>query len=287
MTNSKLQNVISKIQAEPKAITIVVGNQKGGVGKTTNTYLIGYTLAKMGLNVLVADLDPQANATKVLWLTKNREAKELETIDKTLMFGVQEGNLTNLPVKIMDNLSLLPSYIDFQGFTKYVYTHTNGDGYQESHILQPLFEPLKSDYDIILVDTPPFSKEVTDNAIMFSDYALISLQTQDDSLTGAEEYVNTLVTLNEKFNVNLEIIGVLPVLSDSRSGVDQTVLNAAQTEFGDENVFKTVVPQMARVKRFSLNGITDRDRFDHRVTDLYQKVTDEVLERLALLRGIK
>ncbi|WP_125583084.1 ParA family protein [Lacticaseibacillus suibinensis] len=283
--DKEIRRVVENIKAAPEAVTIVIGNQKGGVGKTTNTYLIAYTLAKMGLKTLVADLDPQANATKTLVLTRSRESENVESIDKTLMLGVQEKDLSQLPVKILENLYLLPSYIDFQDFTKYLYRHANTD-FEETHFLKPLFDPLKPDYDIILLDVPPFSIEVTNNAVMFSDYAIISLQTHDDSLSGAEEFVKTLQRLNDKYDVGLEVIGVLPMLHDARSGVDQTIIATAKEEFGEDNVFSTIVPQMARIKRFPINGITDKDRYDRRVLDLYQKVTDEMLTRLGMLREV-
>ncbi|MDT3393331.1 MAG: ParA family protein [Bacillota bacterium] len=269
------------MQSRDEALTIVIGNQKGGVGKTTNTYLIAYTLAKMGIHTLVADLDPQANATKTLMLTKSQQEDTVYSIKKTLMVGVQEKDLTDLPVKIMDNLDLIPSYIDFQDFTKYLYQNTNNE-YEETHLLEPLFNPLKKKYDVILLDVPPFSIEITRNAVIFSDFALISLQTHDDSLSGAEEYVNTFSKLQQEYQLDIEVIGILPMLHDARNGVDQTIIQSAKDEFGEENVFTNIVTQMARIKRFPINGITDKDRFDKRVLDKYQQVTDELLSRIGL-----
>ncbi|MHA6973949.1 ParA family protein [Levilactobacillus brevis] len=274
-------DVVKAIQSRDEALTIVVGNQKGGVGKTTNSYLIAYTLAKMGIHTLVADLDPQANATKTLMLTKSQHEDTVYSIKKTLMVGVQEKDLTDLPVSIMDNLDLIPSYIDFQDFTKYLYQNTNNE-YEETHMLEPLFQPLKKKYDVILLDVPPFSIEITRNAVIFSDFALISLQTHDDSLSGAEEYVNTLSKLQQKYKLDIEVIGILPMLHDARNGVDQTIIQSAKDEFGEENVFTNIVTQMARIKRFPINGITDKDRFDRRVLDKYQQVTDELLSRIGL-----
>lgn len=276
-----IPDVVKAIQSRDEALTIVIGNQKGGVGKTTNTYLIAYTLAKMGIHTLVADLDPQANATKTLMLTKSQQEDTVYSIKKTLMVGVQEKDLTDLPVKIMDNLDLIPSYIDFQDFTKYLYQNTNNE-YEETHLLEPLFNPLKKKYDVILLDVPPFSIEITRNAVIFSDFALISLQTHDDSLSGAEEYVNTLSKLQQEYQLDIEVIGILPMLHDARNGVDQTIIQSAKDEFGEENVFTNIVTQMARIKRFPLNGITDKDRFDKRVLDKYQQVTDELLSRIGL-----
>ncbi|MBU7555921.1 ParA family protein [Pediococcus ethanolidurans] len=276
-----IPDVVKAIQSRDEALTIVIGNQKGGVGKTTNTYLIAYTLAKMGIHTLVADLDPQANATKTLMLTKSQQEDTVYSIKKTLMVGVQEKDLTDLPVKIMDNLDLIPSYIDFQDFTKYLYQNTNNE-YEETHLLEPLFNPLKKKYDVILLDVPPFSIEITRNAVIFSDFALISLQTHDDSLSGAEEYVNTLSKLQQEYQLDIEVIGILPMLHDARNGVDQTIIQSAKDEFGKENVFTNIVTQMARIKRFPINGITDKDRFDKRVLDKYQQVTDELLSRIGL-----
>lgn len=276
-----IPDVVKAIQSRDEALTIVIGNQKGGVGKTTNTYLIAYTLAKMGIHTLVADLDPQANATKTLMLTKSQQEDAVYSIKKTLMVGVQEKDLTDLPVKIMDNLDLIPSYIDFQDFTKYLYQNTNNE-YEETHLLEPLFNPLKKKYDVIMLDVPPFSIEITRNAVIFSDFALISLQTHDDSLSGAEEYVNTLSKLQQEYQLDIEVIGILPMLHDARNGVDQTIIQSAKDEFGEENVFTNIVTQMARIKRFPINGITDKDRFDKRVLDKYQQVTDELLSRIGL-----
>jgi cellulose biosynthesis protein BcsQ len=235
----------------------------------------------MGIHTLVADLDPQANATKTLMLTKSQQEDTVYSIKKTLMVGVQEKDLTDLPVKIMDNLDLIPSYIDFQDFTKYLYQNTN-NAYEETHLLEPLFNPLKKKYDVILLDVPPFSIEITRNAVIFSDFALISLQTHDDSLSGAEEYVNTLSKLQQEYQLDIEVIGILPMLHDARNGVDQTIIQSAKDEFGEENVFTNIVTQMARIKRFPINGITDKDRFDKRVLDKYQQVTDELLSRIGL-----
>lgn len=277
----EIPDILRSIKSRDEALTIVVGNQKGGVGKTTNSYLIAYTLAKMGVHTLVADLDPQANATKTLMLTKSQHEDTVYSIKKTLMVGVQEKDLTDLPISIMDNLDLIPSYIDFQDFTKYLYQNTSNE-YEETHMLEPLFKPLKKKYDVILLDVPPFSIEITRNAVIFSDFALISLQTHDDSLSGAEEYVNTLSKLQQQYQLNIEVIGILPMLHDARNGVDQTIIQSAKDEFGEENVFTNIVTQMARIKRFPINGITDKDRFDKRVLDKYQKVTDELLSRIGL-----
>ncbi|EAC9457647.1 ParA family protein, partial [Listeria monocytogenes] len=259
---------------------ITVGNYKGGAGKTTNVVLLAYKLAKKGLKVCVLDLDPQSNATKSLLLTKSSLYQdEVVTIEKTLMTGISEKNLDGLEVKIMDNLYLLPSYIDFEDFPKYLYKNTSNQR-EEDYYLKNIFTPLQGKYDIVLIDVPPMSKAVTRNAVICSDYVLISLQTHERSLSGAESYVEELNKLHNEYDLDLEVVGVLPVIHKNNGSVDQYVMEVAKETFGEDNLFENVVPQMERIKRFDVNGITDKDRHDQKVLNLYDKVSDELLDRI-------
>lgn len=195
-----------------QAITLTVGNFKGGVGKTTNSILIAYTLAQKGIKTLVIDLDPQANATKTLTLTKlNQDEDGILTFEKTLMRGIADNKIDDLPIKIIDNLFLMPSNIDFEEFAKFLYQNTDNQT-DEDFYFSKLLDPIKESFDIIIIDVPPMSKEITRNAVTSSDYVLISLQTQEHSLTGAENYIEELNKLNEKYDLNLTVVGLLPVL---------------------------------------------------------------------------
>lgn len=270
---------IQQLKDRDEAVTITIGNQKGGVGKTTNGTMICYTLAKLGVKSLVIDLDPQANATKSLLLTKANHSDEIFTVDKTIMAGVQDDNLTDLPVNIMPNLDLLPSYSDFKGFTKFLYRNTQTD-YEVDHYLEHLIKPLKKDYDVVFIDIPPFSIETTNNAVILSDYVLISLQTQERSMTGAEDFLKTLSAVIEKYDLKTDILGIMEVLQKKQGSVDRYIMEQAQKEFGRENIFETVIPQMERLKRFDVNGIEEIDFFDKQVIGLYNRLTQEFLKRL-------
>lgn len=269
---------------DDKATTITIGNYKGGAGKTTNATLISYTLSKLGIKTLVIDLDPQSNATKELMLTRYINYPDLDTtINTTLMAGIEAGSLENLPVEIQPNLDLIPSFIDFEGFAKHLYKNTSNDK-EEDFFLYNLIEPLKAYYELIIMDVPPMSIEVTKNAVTSSDYVLISLQTQEYSLTGAESYVEELGKLTAKYSLDLDVVGILPVLMKNNGKVDEYILNSAIEIFGKENIFSTYIPQMERIKRFAVNGITDLDRHDKKVLSIYEGVTHELLERLAQFR---
>lgn len=263
-----------------QAITLTVGNFKGGVGKTTNSILIAYTLAQKGIKTLVIDLDPQANATKTLTLTKlNQDEDGILTFEKTLMRGIADNKIDDLPIKIIDNLFLMPSNIDFEEFAKFLYQNTDNQT-DEDFYFSKLLDPIKESFDIIIIDVPPMSKEITRNAVTSSDYVLISLQTQEHSLTGAENYIEELNKLNEKYDLNLTVVGLLPVLLKNTGTVDEYIIENAKEIFGESNIFSTIVPQMERIKRFDINGITNHDRHDSKVLQKYNEVTDELITRL-------
>lgn len=263
-----------------QAITLTVGNFKGGVGKTTNSILIAYTLAQKGIKTLVIDLDPQANATKTLTLTKlNQDEDGILTFEKTLMRGIADNKIDDLPIKIIDNLFLMPSNIDFEEFAKFLYQNTDNQT-DEDFYFSKLLDPIKESFDIIIIDVPPMSKEITRNAVTSSDYVLISLQTQEHSLTGAENYIEELNKLNEKYDLNLTVVGLLPVLLKNTGTVDEYIIENAKEIFGESNIFSTIVPQMERIKRFDINGITNHDRHDLKVLQKYIEVTDELITRL-------
>lgn len=277
-TFAELKDVIEK---RGKGITVVIGNQKGGVGKTANATIMSYILAKHGIKTLVVDLDPQANASETLvhTMSRNSEDGKIPAIKKTILLGISEGDLTDLPVKIMDNLYLLPSYIDFEGFTEYLYEHTNNE-YERNHFLKPLLDPLKEDYDVIILDMPPLMREIRDNAVVLSDYVLIVLQTQEHALVGAKRYIKKLIELRHKYDLPVDLLGVIGVLNNRRGRVDKIVLDEAKRDIGEDLVFETVVPNMERIKRFPIQGVGEDDRFDTQVLDVYRKITTEFAKRL-------
>ena len=101
--------------------TLLFGNMKGGVGKTTNSVMVAYQLAQLGYKTLVCDLDPQANATQLLRRTYSlqHDGEDLK-IDKTMMVALNEENISAAIVEIMDNLYLLPSSEDFKNYPDFL-----------------------------------------------------------------------------------------------------------------------------------------------------------------------
>ncbi|MBS9338013.1 ParA family protein [Fructobacillus parabroussonetiae] len=267
---------------------ITFGNFKGGTGKTTNSVLISYHLARKGYKTLLVDLDPQANATSLLLKTAQNENNEAISFPKTLMTAISEDDLSSIVTPILSNLFLLPGFADFTSYPLFLekkFPHTQKD---RIFFLKELIGPLESKYDFIIFDVPPTLSTYTDSSIVASDYIVIVLQTQERSLVGAEAFIQYAQELYDTYSskVNFDITGILPVLLKNTSPVDQTILEQSKQKFGSENLFENVVRNMERVKRYDLIGITNpddthkRDMHDLRLHNLYSTITDELLEKI-------
>ena len=163
----------------------VVGNFKGGVGKTKAVTMLAYEAATQFKDrTLVIDLDPQGNATRVLAKTGN-----IENIDKSITAGFRVGNLENEVISIMPKLDLILANTSFRNLTKVLFEKFPEDEISQISYLKELIKPLKGKYDRIYIDVPPTISDYSDNAMMAADYCIIVLQTQELSLDGAQTYI--------------------------------------------------------------------------------------------------
>lgn len=270
---------------------IVFGNFKGGVGKTTNSVMFSYELAKEGYKVLLCDLDPQANSTQLLNRTYRRQHGEPLDIDKTMMVAIQENDLEPSVVEIMDNLFLLPSNKDFVDYPDYLELTFPPDvpDYKETRIahFSNLLSEIEDQYDLIIIDCPPTISIYTNSAIYSSDLIVVVLQTQQRSLDGALAFWEYAQTFYNKYeNVDFGIAGILPVLMKNDSGVDNQIIKDSIEIFGTKNVFTNIVKHRDRLKRYDREGIADPDitdtwdYHDKRIHELYSAIANEFIERI-------
>ena len=284
---------------------ITTGNFKGGVGKTTNAVMLSYTLAKQGKKVLLVDLDPQANATDLLLATMAEvfQSVSLEqeadgsvvayfkdtgekVFKKTLFYSIENKDLSQSLIPVTKNFDMLPSNKDLQQYEGLLYREFDTD-YEQDHYFSSLLEPLKAKYDYVLLDVPPQLNKYTDSALVASDFVIVVLQTQERALKGAEKFVEHLLQIQDDYKLQVDLLGILPVLLQNGADLDLDVLGDAAERFGSGNLFKTQVKQMARLKRFDRTGITDnpRDINDRRVHALYSTLVSELEQRERLLGG--
>lgn len=285
--------------------TILYGNMKGGVGKTTNSVMTAYQLARKGYKTLVCDLDPQANATQLLRRTYNLQNDKDLAIEKTMMVALTEENIGSAIVNIMDNLYLLPSSEDFKSYPDFLEMKYmpdkeeiqagNGNTLQSemarikeqriSYFAKQLAK-VRDDYDFVVINVPPTLSVFTDSAIYVTDYVIIVLQTQQRSLDGAETFFEYLQQMyNDHAAIDFDILGVLAVLLKNNAGLDSQILQDAETDFGKDMIFKQIIRHMERLKRYDRTGIAEKgltpyDMHDTRLHYIYQQLTNEIVTRL-------
>lgn len=284
---------------------ILYGNMKGGVGKTTNSVMTAYQLAKLGYKTLVCDLDPQANATQLLRRTYGLQQGTDLQIGKTMMVSLTEENIKPAIVNIMDNLYLLPSSEDFKNYPDFLEMKfmldkekiESGDSttlqsemgkVKEQRIayFSQQLAKVRDDYDFIIIDVPPTLSVFTDSAIYATDYVIIVLQTQQRSLDGAETFFEYLQQMyNDYANIDFDILGVLAVLLKNNVGLDNQILQDAEADFGKDMLFNQIIRHMERLKRYDRTGIAEKgltkyDMHDTRLHYIYNKLTKEIVARL-------
>jgi chromosome partitioning protein len=205
------------------AYIISLLNHKGGVGKTTSAINIGAGLVELGKSVLLIDLDPQANLTLSLGIPR-----QANTIYEAI-----RGESDLHPVTIKEGLDVVTSVLDLSGAEMELINEAGRE-----FILRELFDPLREQYDFIIIDCPPSLGLLTLNALTSSDYVFIPLQTEFLAMQGLAKIKQVIQKVKLRLNKKLRIGGVIATMYDSRKILNRDVVQTIKKYFGDM-VFET------------------------------------------------
>lgn len=260
---------------------ITFGNFKGGTGKTTNAVLTGLALARANKRTLLIDFDPQANATDIYFKTAANLGNEDLKFRQTLLSAIEDNNVENAILNLDNNINFIPSSADFSLYTRHLEKQFKDNYLDRVTYFSKLMKNFEDKYDYILFDLPPTISLISDSALYASDWVLIILQTQEHSLQGAESFLKYIQeqVIDQYQAPNLNLLGILPVLLKNGAPVDQSTLEIAIDEFGQENMFHTLIRSMERIKRYSIRGIYNKDQYDKKIIRLYDEVANEIIER--------
>ncbi|MDR0769344.1 MAG: AAA family ATPase [Dysgonamonadaceae bacterium] len=209
---------------------IALANQKGGVGKTTTTINLGASLATMNKKVLIADADPQANASSGLGVN----IKELKkSIYECIIENVapEEAILSTETA----NLDIIPSHIDLVGAEIEMLNLKNRE-----KVLKRLLNKIKDKYDYILIDCSPSLGLIVVNALTAADSVIIPVQCEYFALEGISKLLNTIKIIKSKLNPTLEIEGFLMTMYDTRLRLANQIYDEVKKHFG-KMVFNTII----------------------------------------------
>ena len=197
---------------------ITLSNHKGGVGKTTSTINIGAALHRQHKRVLLVDLDPQANLTQSL---------RIQVADPTqTIYGALRGITPLQPVTVSDGFDVIPSTLDLSGAEIELSSEAGRE-----FILKELLDPIRPNYDFLLIDSPPSLGLLTLNALAASDQVLIPLQAEYLATQGLSKLLEVVEKIQKRLNKNLTIGGVFITQYDARKVLNRNVVEAVNAHF--------------------------------------------------------
>ena len=249
--------------------TIVIANQKGGVGKTTTAINLSASLADLGKKILVIDTDPQGNTSSGLGVEKNEVENtvyELLIGETTIEECIQKEVFENLDI-ISSNINLAAAEIELTGFE------------EKEFILKKAVDQVRADYDFIIIDCPPSLNTLTINAMCAADTVLVPIQCEYYALEGLSQLMNTVELVRDRLNPNLEIEGVVFTMYDARTNLSLQVVENVKANL-DQKIYKTIIPRNVRLAEAPSYGMPIT-KYDARSTgaESSRLLAEEVINR--------
>ena len=228
--------------------TVVIANQKGGVGKTTTAINLAVALAESDSKILLLDLDPQGNATS--GLTPQTELSKVKASNATIYEALLNARpISEVTRKVRDRVFVAPSGPDLVGAEIELATVAGRE-----RRLSQILKPVGQDYDFILIDTPPSLGLLTLNGLVAADSVLVPMQCEYYALEGLSALLGTIGRVRKELNPRLKIEGVVLTMFDTRNRLSQEIAREVEKHLPAE-IFQAVIPRNVRVSESPSHGL--------------------------------
>jgi chromosome partitioning protein len=235
------------------ATVLAIANQKGGVGKTTTAVNLAVGLAELGRELLLVDLDPQANATSGLVPDVRVRNSWVEAGVTTYEAIIGQTALPQIVTAVSRSLFLAPAGPNLVGAEIELVTLAE----REKRLASAL-APVRQQYDYIIIDTPPSLGLLTLNALVAANAVIIPIQCEYYALEGLSSLLATIRRVRGSLNPQLEVGGILLTMFDSRNRLSHDVAREIREHFG-EQVFRSVIPRNVRISESPSHGLSVLD----------------------------
>lgn len=257
-----------------KGKIVVVANQKGGVAKTTTVRNLSHSLAELGKRVLAVDFDPQFNLTTCFGIVNPNELEHTTATLMTSMLNDDEIPMKKEYIYSIGKIDLIPSSIQLSVVDANLRLEMGSE-----RLLSNLLEPLRDDYDYIIVDTNPSLGTLTISALTAADEVIIPVDTELVAVMGLQELIKIILKIKRRLNPRIQFGGILLTMCDKRTNLYKEISEQVETAYrSGMRIFDSQIPATVKVGEANRRGLSvlEYDR-NSTAAQAYMDLAREVL----------